>query len=322
MRRYFRPTGVIRLASVRTAAQARIFAFFLLTSLCVLGITGTARAVDRIAILNLGETVTAQRAATVLRTRLALDSSLRVIDTDQSAAAARGVGYTGSLNMSIDEARNLGSAIDCDFFITGDAQTIRRSASTRPVYYEAYASLFIVNARTGQLVNWSRARQEKDGPDEAERALILELEQTAPSYIQNIRSAAEAGRATRLRIEEPAGLKYEEAPEDEKAAAEKGIRLPQPYRRLRPVYPRSAAEANAEGSVDLLVDIGADGEVAGVDVIRWAGFGLDDAAIATVRQLHFRPALRFRVPVPMRVLLRYNFRRPPKEEPNAEAESR
>jgi TonB family protein len=322
MRRYFRPTGVIRLASVETAAQSRIFASFLFTSLCVLGIAGSASAVDRIAILNLGETITARRAAMALRSRLALDGSLRLIDTDQSAAAARGAGYTGSLNMSVDEARNLGSAIDCDFFITGDAQTIRRSASNRPVYYEAYASLFIVNARTGRLANWYRPRQEKDGPDEAEHALIMELEQTAPSYIQSIKRAAEADHATRLSADDPAGLKYEEAPEDEKAAAEKGIRLPQPYRRLRPVYPRSAAEANAEGSVDLLVDIGADGEVAGVDVVRWAGFGLDDAAIATVRQLHFRPAMRSRVPVPMRVLLRYNFRRPPKEDPNAEAESR
>jgi TonB family protein len=280
------------------------------------------RAVDRIAVLNLGETVTAQRAATILRSRLALDSSLQLIDPDQSAAAARGVGYTGSLNMSVDEARNLGSAIGCDFFITGDAQTIRRSASNRPVYYEAYASLFTINARNGRLVNWSRPRQEKDSPDEAEHALIVELEQTASSYIQNIKSAAEADRATRLNTEERSGLKFEEAPEDEKAAAEKGIRLPQPYRRLRPAYPRSAAEANAEGSVDLLVDIGADGEVAGVDVVRWAGFGLDDAAIATVRQLHFRPATRGRVSVPMRVLLRYNFRRPPKEDPNAEPESR
>jgi TonB family protein len=322
MRRYFRPTGVFRLACVRTAAQARIFASFLFTSLCVLGIAGSARAVDRIAILNLGETVTAQRAATTLRSRLALDKSLRIIDTDQAAAAARGVGYTGSLNMTVEEARNLGSAIDCEFFITGDAQTIRRSASNRPVYYEAYASLFIVNARTGRLVNWYRPRQEKDGPEEAERALIMELEQAAPSYIQNIKGAAEAGRATRLSTDHQADLKYEEAPEDDKEAAEKGIRLPQPYRRLRPVYPRSAAEANAEGSVDLLVDIGADGEVADVDVVRWAGFGLDDAAIATVRQLHFRPAMRSRVTVPMRVLLRYNFRRPPKEDSNAEAESR
>jgi outer membrane biosynthesis protein TonB len=47
--------------------------------------------------------------------------------------------------------------------------------------------------------------------------------------------------------------------------------------------------------------------------VRWAGYGLNEAVIATVRQLHFRPALRDGQPVPIRVLLRYNFRRPARE---------
>jgi outer membrane biosynthesis protein TonB len=50
-----------------------------------------------------------------------------------------------------------------------------------------------------------------------------------------------------------------------------------------------------------------------VEVVRWAGFGLDEAALSTVRQLHFAPARRDGTAVPMRVLLRYNFRRPAKE---------
>jgi hypothetical protein len=45
-------------------------------------------------------------------------------------------------------------------------------------------------------------------------------------------------------------------------------------------------------------------------VARWAGFGLDEATVNTVRQLHFFPAHRDGVPIPMRVLLRYNFRKP------------
>jgi outer membrane biosynthesis protein TonB len=50
-----------------------------------------------------------------------------------------------------------------------------------------------------------------------------------------------------------------------------------------------------------------------VDVVRWAGFGLDEATTETVRQMHFRPAMRNGSPVAMRVLLRYNFRKPPKQ---------
>jgi outer membrane biosynthesis protein TonB len=47
-------------------------------------------------------------------------------------------------------------------------------------------------------------------------------------------------------------------------------------------------------------------------VVRWAGFGLDEATVATVRQLHFFPAMRNGAAVPLRVLLRYNFRKPPR----------
>ncbi len=66
--------------------------------------------------------------------------------------------------------------------------------------------------------------------------------------------------------------------------------------------------------MDVLVDIDARGEVAHVEVVRWAGFGLDEATVHTVRQMHFRPAMRDGAPIPLRVLLRYNFRKPPKEE--------
>ena len=61
----------------------------------------------------------------------------------------------------------------------------------------------------------------------------------------------------------------------------------QAYRRLRPTYPETAARAEAEATVDVVVDVGADGEVSKVQVARWAGFGLDDTTVATVRQMHF-----------------------------------
>jgi TonB family protein len=104
----------------------------------------------------------------------------------------------------------------------------------------------------------------------------------------------------------------EEAPEDEKAAEVQGIRPPRPYRRLRPDYPASAGRADAEATVDVAVDVGADGEVSNIQVVRWAGFGLDEVTVATVRQLHFFPAMKNGAPIPMRVLLRYNFRKPPR----------
>ena len=88
--------------------------------------------------------------------------------------------------------------------------------------------------------------------------------------------------------------------------------MPRPYRRMRPEYPETAALADAEATVDVLVDVRADGEVSEVQIARWAGYGLDESTVATVRQMHFFPAMKNGNPIAMRVLLRYNFRKPPR----------
>lgn len=235
-------------------------------------------------------------------------------DREESRVAARGAGYTGSLNMTLQESRDLAGAIGCDFFITGDAQTLRRSSTSRSVYYEAYASVFIVSARTGRLVLWDRPSFEAPSADVADKLLLTELSQRAARYADAIRNAQEAERHERAQTFERAALVpiVEEAPDDEAEAQRSGLRLPQPYRRLRPIYPESAARAEAEATVDVQLEIDESGEVSRAEVVRWAGFGLDESAVNTVLQLHFRPAIRNKVPIPIRVLLRYNFRRPAK----------
>jgi TonB family protein len=61
----------------------------------------------------------------------------------------------------------------------------------------------------------------------------------------------------------------------------------------------------------VLVDIDANGKVGRIEIARWAGYGLDESVINTVKQIDFFPAMRDGVAIPMRVLLRYNFRKPP-----------
>ena len=55
------------------------------------------------------------------------------------------------MSLTLGEARDLGAALGSDFFILGDAQTLRRSPSNGPVYFDSYASIFVVSARTGRL---------------------------------------------------------------------------------------------------------------------------------------------------------------------------
>lgn len=266
----------------------------------------------RVAVLDFGAAPFGKQVAQQFRANLRTCAKLQLIDSELSNAAAQGVGYSGSLNMSVSEARDLGAAMDADFYIIGDAQTLRRSSSSKPVYYESYSTLFVISSRTGSLVYWDRIASESDTAFNSEKELNKIL--TAPETTQRASDAMrkadfDEAKSRSLAVVSNVPL-IEEAPEDDQIASAQGLRLPRPYRRLRPTYPESAARAEVEATVDVLVDIGADGEVGQIQVARWAGFGLDETTIATVRLLHFFPAMRNGSPIPMRVLLRYNFRKP------------
>jgi TonB family protein len=266
----------------------------------------------KVGVLDFGSSTQGKLAAEKIRSALRSTVGFQVIDTDLSSTAARGAGYSGSLNMSVSEARDLGSAIDSEFFIIGDSQTLRRSSSKIPVYFESYSSLLLISSRTGRLILWDRLTFESATSKDAEEKLNKTISDslTTERYLEAIRKAqVEESNERTTAVDQNAPL-VEDAPDDEKSAAAQGLRLPRPYRRFRPSYPESAAKAEAEGTVDVLVDVGADGEVGQIQIARWAGFGLDDIAVATVRQLHFFPATRSGTPIPMRVLLRYNFRKP------------
>jgi TonB family protein len=281
----------------------------------VLAFTGQAQVEVRrvsVAVLDFGDTNTGRLATEQSSKSLALATELALVDRDLSRVAARGAGYSGSLNLTLQEARDLGAAIGCDFYVIGDAQTLRRSPSTGPAYFESYASLFLVSTRTGRLLSWDRPGFQAATAAAAEKPLLTELagDDRRQHYLIQIRRGLEDERHEREVAVERNTPVIEEAPDDPNADAH-GLQLPRPYRRLRPSYPDTAARADAEGTVDVLVDLDKEGEVSHVEVARWAGFGLDQAALETARQLHFFPALRDGVPLPMRVLLRYNFRRPP-----------
>jgi TonB family protein len=267
-----------------------------------------------ISVLDFGATPIANKAATTLRDRFRTSGELQLADADLSRAAAKGIGYSGSLNLTVNEARDLGAALATEFFLLGEAQTLRRSSFQTPVYYESYCSLFLVSARSGSLLFWERPSFENAEATNAEARLseYLTGEDLTRRLFAVIKKTHEDEVIERTILPGDAAVLIEEAPEDEKTASTQGVRLPRPYQRLRPEYPQTAARADAEATVDVAVDVGADGEVGEVQVVRWAGFGLDETTIATVRQLHFFPAMRNGTPIPMRVLLRYNFRKPPR----------
>lgn len=279
---------------------------------CAALCASAARAAPRatVAVLDFGDTPAGRRAAD------ALDEDLRkrfpefdYANRSLARAAAKGAGYTGSLNLALEEARDLAAALGCDFFLTGAADTVPRQPSGRPVHYESYASVFLVSAFTGRLVLWQHVSAEAATAAEAEKLFAARLRAAAGPFAEAFaRARADEREEHRVRIERDTPV-IEEVPEADAPEA-KNFRTPLPYRRLRPEYTEAASRVNAEATVDALVELDEAGEVRSVEIVRWAGYGLDESVARTVRQMHFRAALRDGKPVPVRALLRYNFRRP------------
>jgi TonB family protein len=288
------------------------FLFFLLTATTVV-----AQIPERpvsVAVIDFGESSIGRRTAETLAQNIGTVPELKILDRDLTHSAAKGADYSGSLNLTLAEAQDLGAALGSDFYILGDAQTLRRSPSTGQAYFESYASIFLVSSRGGKLVLWQRQNARATTAEIAEIRLRQDI---SDSTIRNrlveaiIRSNQQERLKRELAIEKNLPV-IEGAPDDESSANAQGLRLPRPYRRLLPGYPETAATAEAEATVDVLVDLDERGEVNRVEIARWAGFGLDEATIETVRQLHFFPAMRNGTPITLRILLRYNFRKPAK----------
>ncbi|HXU07712.1 MAG TPA: energy transducer TonB [Blastocatellia bacterium] len=227
-----------------------------------------------------------------------------MLDESMVRAALAGIGYDGSINLSTDEARGLSAAIGCDFFIIGKSETLARSERERESHQQAYAGVFIVEARSGALAMFDFISENAATPAAAELALINRLSARAPAYVERMIER-------RLSIQTPPRSFIEEIedlpdPDSPRAA---GFRPPEFLNRVRPEYSSAAEQADITATVEARVVFYTNGEIGQVHITRWAGFGLDESAEHAIGQLKFKPATRDGKPVGARALIRYNFRR-------------
>lgn len=227
---------------------------------------------------------------------------LKILDDSLSEAAYLSAKPADPFNMTAEDAKRIGTAIGCDAFVLIRSATQRRSAFRRAEYYESYAVIFVASTRTGRLTYWKLQKFEAPKP-ELSRALLNDsitdlARELAGSVRQSIRSE----------VDEPARPSIEEVP-DAGSPLAKNFREPIPYRRIKPEYTTQAALYDIAATVDVLVDLDRDGRVSRTEIVRWAGFGLDDSAETAIRSMNWRPAERNGKTLPMRFLVRYNFKK-------------
>jgi TonB family protein len=288
---------MISLGGKISIIAAVIFSAFFLAS-------GASGQTFEIAVLSVGET--GRKFHDRFRAEATRQNSVRLIDEDLGLSAMRALNYKAPSNLSLKEAKNLGAAIDCEFFFVVKSDTVRRSSFKKDVYFESYANIFLVSARTGRLLAWENSAQEADKFEDAEKHLLREANKITARFFAQIQIAA-----AREREERAAPPKISNFLEIFGETAEnENIRTPLPYKSLKPAYTDAAARFEIEAAVEAAVDLNAAGGVENVEIIRWAGFGLDEETIKTIKKMQFRPALRNGSAIPVRFVLRYNFRRP------------
>jgi hypothetical protein len=248
-----------------------------------------------------------QNARFVSELRDALEKKFTVIDDSLSETAYSAVRVETPFNMPAGAARNIGAAIGCDYFVLVKTATQRRTSLEKSSYYESSAAVFIVSSRTGRLVYWRLQKFDSEKQAEAERLLANSAEGLIPDISARLREAG-AGE-----IAEKPSRKLEEMPLENSPEA-KSFRSPVPYKRIKPEYTAVAYLYGVAATVDILLDLDEKGNILRTEIVRWAGYGLDEAVTDAVRKMNWRPAERAGKPLPLRVLLRYNFKKVEKEE--------
>jgi TonB family protein len=287
--------------------------------ICTLSFTGFAQVRGivmrqsplRVALLGFSGATAGERASddqpqAALQAALALNAQVALIDSAQIKPAVVGVGYDGSINMSRDEARRLGAAIGCDFFITGKRDSFTRSDAKEESHEEALVGVMIVDARTGELAVFDLINEKALTRAAALETVTKALTTRAAVYVERM-IAHRAGRDAARRAGEVAERIEDLSDADSTAVA--GFTPPEFLNRVKPEYPIDAERADITATVEASAVFRADGTVGEIQITRWAGFGLDEAATHTIRQLKFKPATRDGHPISVRASVRYNFRR-------------
>lgn len=235
-----------------------------------------------------------------------LTEKFKVLDSSLSEAAFLSSNPEKPFNLTTQEAKIIGAAIGCDFFLLVKSENLRRYSFEKKEYFESYAAVYAVSSRTGRLVFWKLRTFNGYKSNDAERLLFESVNDLTKEISDKLPTIANEEISEKI-------AKLEEVP-DENSPEAKFFRSPLPYKRLSPQYTSLANLYGIAATVDIEVDFDESGNILRTEVVRWAGFGLDESVTETVRKMNWRPATRDGKTLPIRVLLRYNFKKIEKEE--------
>ncbi len=295
-------TKIYRIDGIKIKKYLRLSAF-ICGSIIILSAVTFAQ--SRIAVIAPEKNSLNQKFTEELETALSPD--FKIYDDSLSEAAFFSAKHKTPFNLSTEEAKNIGASIGCDYFLLIKAENLTRYSFEKKEYQESYAAVYVVSSRTGRLVFWKLINGEAQKSDEAEKQLFDSIKNLSAEITDKLKIVS------KNELSEKPKQKLEELPAENSPEA-KNFRPPLPYRQIKPPYTRTAYVYSVSATIDIEVDVDETGKILRTEIVRWAGFGLDESVEKTVRQMNWKAADRNGNPLPMRVLLRYNFKKIESEE--------
>ena len=253
----------------------------------------------RVAVLALGD-VSGLRSEVA---RVLSSAGLTVVAASLADAATRGVGYAGSLNPTREEVRRMAAAIGCEVVVLGASSVVERESPDPDRRWDAFAGLFLVDGRSGALLRYQGWQVLGSERDRAVLQLYSAMSTDVATWPSRLSESGSESGADAANDEAGELLDFVTQPE-----GRGDVIPPRFFTRPIPAYTMDADRVHATATVELIVEFLSDGSYGRIDVERWAGFGLDEAAIVAVRSSKFWPARRGGIAMRSRAMLRFNFR--------------
>lgn len=278
------------------------------SAILILLVFGASSIAQRISILTPSESDLSVEFAKAISIRL-IDRKFRIDDLNLSRSAAASVKTDSPFNLAVADARRLGSVLGTPFYIVIKTGNLRRTSSQVETYYEAFAAIYLVSSSSGRLVKWNIISLKEPTETKATQGLVAAADLAAKTISEAIETVIQSASESYKKTSFP-------PVPDEKTPGFEGLRPPMPYKRISPAYTETANLYGVESTVEIEANVDADGKIVSTDIVRWAGYGLDESVDETVRKMNWRPATIGSRALPMRILLRYNFKKLEKDDDN------
>jgi TonB family protein len=240
-----------------------------------------------------------QSVVQTLRQTIETSSQVRLLDPSLTAAAAKGFGYAGSLNLSLGQARDLGTVIGCDYIVLGRAGLSPHSPAAGQLAPRAWLGLFIVESRTGRLAAFEFFEHTRATPADAAKAVSEDIQSKLTRHTERLGygpgESPPQDHTTIIEVNDP----------DKPTPPQ--FDPPQILASSKPTFTKPAQTADITATVELNVTFLANGTIGPIKIARWAGFGLDESAMETAQHIKFKPARLNGRLVTARAVVQYKF---------------